>query len=86
MDKEFLAEMLERYYKHLETVVTAINGNIKNYEKSINELTRLAEFKPGVYQKQLDEMKQKVVEADIKLSHVVPRMEKMLEQLEILKQ
>lgn len=85
MDKEFLAEMLERYYKHLETVVLAINGNIKNYEKSIEELTRLVKYKPETYQKRLDEMNKKVIEADIKLSHLVPRMEKIQEQLEILK-
>lgn len=86
MNKEFLAEMLERYYKHLETVVTAINGNVKNYEKSKLELTRLALFKSGVYSKPLEEVDRKIIEADIKLSHIVPRMEKIQEQLEILKQ
>lgn len=85
MDAEFIAEMLERYLEHLKSVEMAISRNITSYEKSLNELDRLSRFKPEVYEKELEKMHNKIKEADIKLSYIVPRMVKIMEQIEVVK-
>jgi len=45
-------------------------------------MVRLADYKPEVYQKELDKIREKIKEADLKLSFIVPRVAKMAEQIE----
>lgn len=81
IDFEFAVEIYSRYHKHLQSIEENINNNIGHYERSVNELERLVRYKPQVYTKGLEQMKEKIKEADIKLSHIVPRMEKIREQI-----
>lgn len=84
LDLEFIGESLFKYLEHLMSVQGAVNSLMESYKKNETELTRLAEFKPETYTKPLEEIKRKIVEADIKLSHIVPRIKKINEQLDIL--
>lgn len=78
----FAVDMFQRYTKHLEDVVQSIEFNIENYKKREVEMVRLANYKPEVYQKELDKIREKIKEADLKLSFIVPRIAKMAEQIE----
>ena len=82
IDYGFIADSLERYAKHLQDVRRAIEGNLHNYETQEAELKRLVSFKPQTYTVRYEEIQEKKKEADIKLSHVVPRLDKIYEQLE----
>ncbi len=84
IDTNFVVEIYTRYTKHLLDVVDSIKRNVKQYERQEEELIRLVEYKPQTYQKALDEVREKIRQADIKLSHLIPRLEKMSEQIEII--
>ncbi|MFH1827703.1 MAG: hypothetical protein ABH824_00415 [Nanoarchaeota archaeon] len=82
---KFALEIFTRYSEHLQNTLTSIDTYINNYDKQETELKRLASFKPKIYQKEYEKIQKKRKEADIKLSHIVPRMQKLAEQIEELK-
>ena len=86
IDYNFIVDVFQRYSKHLEDVIESINSYMANYDKQEIQLKKLVEFKPSAYQKRLEEVQQKKVEADIKLSLLIPRMAKMATQIEEIKQ
>lgn len=84
LDFKFLLTVCNKQYKHLQSVCEYLTNLQKDYEKQIQELERLTAYKPEVYQKQLDVVRKKVVEADIKFSHIIPTMKKIERQRAIL--
>lgn len=84
IDFKFTVEIYSRYHKHLESVEESLNKNIGFAQRSVEELERLTKFKPEVYSKELEKQKNKIKEADIKLSHIVPRMQKLREQIVLI--
>jgi len=77
IDYSFVVDSLYKYQSHLDRVIKSIEENIKTYDRQEAELTRLVEFKPAQYTKELEKVQGKKREADIKLSHLVPRMQKI---------
>ncbi len=84
IDYRFVGQMLAKYHSHLQSVEFSINKNLETYERQRIELERLAKFKPETYQKELEKVLDKIKEADIKLSHVIPNIQKIQEQVEII--
>jgi predicted RNase H-like nuclease (RuvC/YqgF family) len=85
IDYEFVIDSLERYAKHLSEAEISLKKNIASYEKQIEELKRLVSFKPQTYTSRYEEVQDKIKEVDIKLSYIVPRRDKIYEQLDELR-
>ena len=85
IDYQFVVEVFQRYSNHLVDVVESIQTYQSNYKRQEEELIRLADYKPEVYQKELDKLREKGKQADIKLSYLTPRLTKMAEQIEEIK-
>lgn len=77
--------MFTRYSEHLQNVLNSIETNIDKYDREEEKLKRLVGFKPEKYQRDYDKLQKKKKEADIKLSYIVPRMEKLAGEIEKLK-
>jgi hypothetical protein len=81
MDKIFIAEMLKKYSKHLSSVVVNIDYLISDYDRQIESLSKLEKSKYGY---RIKELENKRTEAFIKLSHVLPNIENMQIQINLL--
>ena len=82
IDYAFIIEIYARYIKHLNSIIESIGFNQATYARQLEELERLVKFKPHIYRHEIEKVKEKIKEADIKLSHIVPRVEKLIEQSE----
>ncbi len=81
IDYEFISQMLTKYYKHLQSVEKSIESAIEDYDRQINSLQNLPKYK-----NRLVELEDKKTEAFIKLSSIVPNMNKINEQKLLLEE
>jgi len=81
MDTIFIVKMLGKHCSHLQAQEKNINTLVEDYDRQISSLSKLDPKKYGWRVKELEDKKN---EAFIKLSHVCPNIEKILEQMEIL--
>lgn len=86
LETKFVAEVFARYGEHLISVITSIETQMSFYEKSKAELERLVKYKPEKYQSELEKIENKIKEADIKLSYIVPRLTRIYEDLNEINQ
>ncbi len=83
LDLIFIEEKLAKYRKHMEGVRKHLEIYIENMQRQVASLEKLDQGKYGTYKK---ECQFKLAEALEKLAHVEPTIQKLTEQLEILKE
>lgn len=81
-DFVFIAKMLKKHAAHLEAQKGFIEGNLKNYQRAIDSMERIGDEKK--YRTEIQRQEFKKAEALEKLSHVIPNIEKINEQIVLL--
>ena len=86
IDFEFVLEIYAKYTKHLNGAIESIEKAMVNYDKEIEGVNQALNFKPNEqdYHFRLKQLRDKKFEADKKLSFMVPRRNKMMEQMIII--
>ncbi len=82
IDYAFVEKMLHKHSTHLVSTKKNLEDLIANYERQITSLEKLDQKKYGNH---LKELQFKLAEAFEKLSHVEPNLNKILDQINLIK-